>query len=76
METLALIVRAGFPPTPEEEARLRNFPSRSPEELLERLRPSIARTTHARRTPLAGRGSNSSDVNRLTRDTRIRQPHT
>ncbi len=34
---LDLILLAEAPPTPEEEARLRNLPSRSPEKIIERL---------------------------------------
>ncbi len=43
LEALDLILLAESPPTPEEEARLRNLPSRSPEEILDQLKPLIAR---------------------------------
>ena len=43
--TLVMIVRAEASPTPEEEARLRNLPRRSPKEMLDLLRPLIASTT-------------------------------
>ena len=44
LETLALIVRAEAPPTPEEEALLKKRPGKSQKEMLERLRPVIAGT--------------------------------
>ncbi len=41
-ETLAMIVRGQRPWTAEEEAALSKLPQRTPEELLDRLKPLIA----------------------------------